>query len=184
MLQKIIGGLCAILVVISVPVKAEELVIEVVRESDGQVIGEEKTVKSTDALSMTDDFVSLVATIHLEAGPSASIDSKLAVGTVVLNRFRDKEKWGYETLNDVIYADRQFAVTKKSEFGKIKDQVKMSSKSDAGLGSSFMAAYNLMTDTDRYLVDPEIQYFYGSADIRNWADHTYCFTLGGNSFFK
>lgn len=198
MVKKFVGVFCTFLWVFVVSVKAEELQIKVVSENiseSKESLEELITVDTEDSVDlylkslisdgMSDDFLSLVATIHFEAGPSASLESKIAVGTVVLNRLRNKEKWGYETLHDVIYADKQFSVVRKAGFEEIKeDLLAIPANGDAGLGSSFMAAYNLITCTDQYLTDPEIQYFYGSEDKRCWAGHTYCFTIGGNSFFK
>ena len=140
-------------------------------------------LENSSLTEITDDFASFCAAIHHEAGPYATMQSKIAVGNVIVNRLRDYDNWEYKTLNDVIFDDDQFAVIDLKEFYDTKDAVK-SGVWDEDLQSTVMSAYLILTGSDLYAIPEEVCFFYGDPNKRSWGKHEYCFTVGGNSFFK
>lgn len=138
--------------------------------------------KTRDSIQMTDEFISLCAMVHCEAGEGASVKSKVYVGQVAMNRLKDKNKWGYSNLTEVIYAPKQFSVVKTKKFNKMKDKMS-SGEWDSYMKSSVMAAHLVYTGSSLYDIDDSVQFFYGDPNKRSWGNHKYCFTYGGNSFF-
>ena len=130
-----------------------------------------------------ENFLDLVATIHLEAGSAASLESKCAVGFCVMNRVNDVNKWHYSSVSQCVHATGQFAVTSSSDFNSIKNRVK-NNNLDEDLESSILAAQMAMSGDETYAIPSEVQFFYGDPNKRTWGKHTYCFTIGGNSYFK
>ena len=138
---------------------------------------------SAGSVVMSDEFADLCTMIHLEAGEGASVESKAYVANVAMNRLRNPGKWGYSTLHEVLYAPRQFSVVYSDRFKKKKSQF-LSMSLDANMQASVTAATLAYTGSAQYSIDPAVQYFYGDPNKRSWGSHTYCFTFGGNSFFK
>ena len=73
---------------------------------------------SASAASYTSDEILLAKVVQLEAGTDY-VDC-LAAGSVVINRLENYERWGYDTLSEVIYAKNQFSVVKSSFIYNIK----------------------------------------------------------------
>lgn len=133
-------------------------------------------------IQYTDDFLSLCSVIHHEAGVAAPLDSKVIVGRVVVNRLNDP-KWGYSTLNDVIYAESQFNVVNKASFENLKSVILAGNWSD-DVATTVNAATIVLSDSEYCSIPSDVQFFYGDPQKRTWGRHTYCFTYGGNSYFK
>ena len=146
-------------------------------------VEELELVETNPEIDMSDDFLSLCSVIHLEAGVSASLESKIVVGKVVINRLNDVNRWGYTSLNDVIYDDGQFNVTKKASFENLKNEI-LSGDWSPELQETIVAANTVISDPNAGQVPADVQFFYGDPDKRTWGNHEYCFTVGGNSFFK
>ena len=170
-----------------IPIKEEPVIeepITLIEEPvETQTYSADLSVVSDEpVIDMSDDFLSLCSVIHYEAGVAASLDSKIAVGCVVINRLNDS-KWGYSNLHDVIYADGQFNVTEKASFESLKDEIRSGDWSP-DLENTIVAANTVISSTEACQVPSDVQFFYGDPDKRTWGDHVYCFTAGGNSFFK
>ena len=148
----------------------KELPVIVVETDTDPVIQNEEPVEEQEAspeeiveselvaLLQDEDFLTLCATAHYEAGVAATLESKYCVCKVVMNRLNDKDTWGYESIHDVVYAPGQFSVSRKGVFEKFKDQL-LNGEFDENALSSVMAAYFVYSGLEIYSVDPEVQYF-------------------------
>lgn len=132
---------------------------------------------------MSDDFLILCSIIHLEAGTSASIESKCAVGNVVINRLLDQETWGCNTISEVAFREKQFSVVRSNAFNICKDSF-ASGVWDDEMQNTINAAILSLSRSTQYDIPDDVQYFYGDESKRTWGNHEYCFSLGGNSYFK
>lgn len=131
----------------------------------------------------SDDFLILCSIIHLEAGTSASIESKCAVGNIVINRLLDQETWGCNTISEVAFREKQFSVVKSNAFNVCKDSF-ASGVWDNEMQNTINAAILSLSRSEQYDIPDDVQYFHGDELKRTWGNHEYCFSLGGNSYFK
>lgn len=139
--------------------------------------------ENADLTNLSDDFLSLCSTIHFEAGIAATLESKVAVGHVVVNRLRDQSRWHYTTLHEAIYAPSQFNVVNIGAFETLKSTIKAGNW-DKDIQTTVTAAYLVMTGSELFDIPDDVEFFYGDPNKRTWGTYTYCFTVGGNSYFK
>jgi len=134
-------------------------------------------------IPLSDEFFELCAMVHFEAGEGASVESKAYVGQVAMNRLKDTGKWGYPDIHSVLYAPDQFSVVHTKKFAIMKERLK-SGQWDDYMKSSVTAANLVFSGSPLYDIDDSVQFFYGDPNKKQWGSHTYCFTFGGNSFFR
>lgn len=162
------------------PVLMEESeAVETVEELDEEVTDFDSELL---VLLQDEDFLTLCATIHYEAGIAATLESKFCVGKVVMNRLNDVDTWGYSSIQDVVYAPRQFSVAHKGIFEKFKDQLARGEFDENAL-STVMAAYFVYSGLELCSVDPEVQYFNIDQGLSSWGGHKFAFECGGNAFY-
>lgn len=125
---------------------------------------------SASAASYTSDEILLAKVVQLEAGTDY-VDC-LAAGSVVINRLENYERWGYDTLSEVIYAKNQFSVVKSSKFKTLKPNKKCLEVARCLLkyGSQLPKGVEYFRDSGKY----------GKA---SWGSHKYYKIYGGNTFY-
>jgi hypothetical protein len=164
-------------------VKSEEKFPVETENIEGTINSDSYLDSNGSNIPLSDEFFELCAMIHYEAGEGASVESKAYVGQVVMNRLKDTGKWGYSDIHSVLYAPDQFSVVHTKKFVTMKERLK-SGQWDDYMKSSVTAANLVFSGSSLYDIDDSVQFFYGDPNKKQWGSHTYCFTFGGNSFFR
>ena len=86
-------------------------------------------------------------------------------------------------LRSFLYAPDQFSVVHTKKFAAMKERLK-SGQWDDYMKSSVTAANLVYSGSPLYDIDDSVQFFYGDPNKKQWGSHIYCFTFGGNSFFR
>jgi len=143
---------------------------------------EQEKLPEFEMLLHDDAFLTLCATVHLEAGEENTSEAKFCVAKVVLNRLNDTDTWGYGSIQDVVYAPGQFSVVHKKSFNSIKQRLQ-EGDFDENLLSSVMASYFAYLGIDLCVVESDVQYFNIDFGYSSWGGHKRAFACGGNCFY-
>jgi len=114
------------------------------------------------------DISLLAKVVQLEAG-NTSERAQLAVGTVVLNRVKNKQF--PNSLSKVIYQKGQFSVVHLKKWKTLKpSKLSLSSAKKVLEG--------------KRILDEDVLYFKWKGLSRRWGKRVYVTTIGGNMFYK
>lgn len=132
------------------------------------------------AESYTDDEILLAKVIQLEAG--TELVPCLAAGSAIVNRLDNYDRWGYDTLSEVVYAKSQYSVVNLSKFKTLSPNKNclavarclLTYGSQLPEGVEFFRSYDVYGKSawrnfKLYKVyGDNTYYFYNQTDYNNW----------------